>query len=173
MTSKAMLQRAGLTPFQTVGPFLHLGLRDGLEPMTASGLATPIIIRGRLLDGVGAGIADGLLEFWAAGFNGLGRVYTDADGGYQLATWMPASREESDGSIHAPHFAVRVLGRGILTEYLTRIYFGGDAANEQDAILRLVPANRRATLIAKTVAPNEYHFDIVVQGERETVFFEL
>ncbi|MGH9385853.1 MAG: protocatechuate 3,4-dioxygenase subunit alpha [Vicinamibacterales bacterium] len=167
-----------LTPFQTVGPFLHLGLRNGLGPMTASGLTTPIIVGGRLLDGAGAGIPDGVLEFWAAGFDGIGRVWTGADGGYRLETRMPMSREESGGTVHAPHFAVRVLARGILTEYLTRAYFDGAPSNERDPILREVPADRRATLIAVATAindtgPSEYHFDIVVQGDRETVFFDL
>jgi len=161
--------------------------------MTASGQTGPIIVRGRLLDGAGAGIPDGVLEFWAAGFDGVGRVWSDADGGYRLETRMPMSREEPGGSVDAPHFAVRVLARGILTEYVTRVYFDGDPANEQDAILREVPADRRATLLAvatalsntalrntalsntalSNTAPNEYHFDIVVQGERETVFFDL
>jgi protocatechuate 3,4-dioxygenase alpha subunit len=85
---------------------------------------------------------------------------------------MPEARDESNGSVHAPHFAVRVLGRGILTEYLTRVYFDGEPANDRDAILREVPAGRRGTLVASALAPNEYHFDIVVQGERETVFFD-
>jgi protocatechuate 3,4-dioxygenase alpha subunit len=153
---------AGLTPFQTVGPYLHLGLRDGLGPMTRAGAqATPIVVRGRLLDGAGEGIGDGVLEFWSAGFDGVGR-----------ATVMPEPGEDSNGAFHAPHFAVRVLGRGILTEYLTRMYFDGQPANDRDAILREVPAGRRGTLIATALAPNEYAFDIVVQGERETVFFD-
>jgi protocatechuate 3,4-dioxygenase alpha subunit len=57
---------AGLTPFQTVGPYLHLGLRAGCEPMTAPGLSTRIVIEGRLLDGAGQGIVDGVLECWGA-----------------------------------------------------------------------------------------------------------
>ena len=163
----------GLTPFQTVGPFLHLGLREGLGPMTARGLATPIVVSGRLIDGAGAGMPDGVLEFWAAGFDGVGRVWTGVDGAYRLTAVMPELREDEDGSVHAPHFAIRVLARGILTEYLTRVYFDGDPANERDLVLREVPADRRVTLIAAAVPPNEYHFDIVVQGERETVFFDL
>jgi protocatechuate 3,4-dioxygenase, alpha subunit len=164
---------AELTPFQTVGPYLHLGLRYGLGPMSGAPVkTTPIVVRGRLLDGAGAGIGDGVLEFWAAGFDGVGRVCTEPDGSYQLTTWLPESHDQPDGSARAPHFAVRVLGRGILTEYLTRVYFAGQPANERDAVLREVPANRRATLIAAAAAPNDYHFDIVVQGEHETVFFD-
>lgn len=164
---------AGLTPFQTVGPYLHLGLRAGLEPMTSHTAATPIAIRGRLLDGAGDGITDGVLEFWAAGFDGVGRVTTGAEGRYRLSTRLPHARRESNGRVHAPHFAVRVLGRGILTEYLTRVYFDGQADNAQDVVLQAVPVDRRDTLVAVASAPGEYHFDIVVQGARETVFFEL
>jgi protocatechuate 3,4-dioxygenase alpha subunit len=161
----------GLTPFQTVGPFLHIGLRDGLAPMTSPTLTTPIVIRGRLFDGAGDGVGDGVLEFWGVGFDRVGRACTEVDGGYRLMTRKPASRHSADGKVHAPHFAVRVLARGILTEYLTRVYFDDEPANERDTILGEVPADRRATLIAATVAPGEYRFDVVVQGDGETVFF--
>lgn len=163
---------AGLTPFQTVGPYLHLGLRAGRDPMTAPDLTTPVVILGRLLDGAGDGIGEGVLEFWAAGFDGVGRAWTEPDGSYRLTTVMPRTRVDPGGAVHAPHFAVRVLGRGILTEYLTRVYFDGEPDNARDTILRGVPEPRRATLLAAAGAGSEYHFDIVVQGERETVFFD-
>ena len=163
----------GLTPFQTVGPYLHLGLRAGRAPMTAAGLTTPLVICGRLLDGAGAGIGDGVLEFWAAGFDQVGRVWTEADGSYRLEAVTPVTRVDPGGAVHAPHFAVRVLARGILTEYLTRVYFSGDPDNDRDAILRGLPPARRDTLVATPDAAGEYHFDIVVQGERETVFFDV
>jgi len=164
---------AGLTPFQTVGPFLHLGLRTGREPMTAPGLTEPLVIHGRLLDGAGEGIGDGVLEFWAPGFDDVGRVWSEPDGSYRLVGVKPRSRLDQDGAVHAPHFAVRVLARGILTEYLTRVYFEGEPDNARDAILQLVPADRRETLVSVRTAPHEYHLDIVVQGDRETVFFDV
>ena len=68
-------------------------------------------------------------------------MWTEADGGYRLtATAKPAARVDPDGAVHAPHFAVRVLARGILTEYLTRVYFDGEPDNERDAVLQQVPA---------------------------------
>ena len=164
---------AGLTPFQTVGPYLHLGLRMDRAPMAAPGPTSPVVVEGRLLDGAGEGIPDGALEFWAPGFESVGRVWTDAGGGFRLAAAKPAARIDADGALHAPHFAVRVLARGILTEYLTRVYFEGDADHERDVVLQLVPADRRSTLIAVASAPAEYHLDIVVQGDRETVFFDV
>ena len=164
---------AGLTPFQTVGPYLHLGLRFGLEPMTAPGDTPPVVIHGRLLDGAGEGIGDGVLEFWAAGFDRIGRVWTEGDGSYRLTAAKPSVRVDPDGVVHAPHLALRVLARGVLTEYLTRVYFEGEPENARDAVLQLVAADRRATLVAVASAPSEYHLDIVVQGEGETVFFDL
>jgi protocatechuate 3,4-dioxygenase alpha subunit len=164
---------ARLTPFQTVGPYLHLGLRAGLAPMTAPGRTMPIMIRGRLLDGATSGIGDGVLEFWAAGFDGLGRVWTFEDGSYELHATKPATRVEAGGAVHAPHFAVRVLARGILTEYLTRVYFADEPDNARDVVLQSVPAARRATLVAVPGAASDYHLHIVVQGEGETVFFDV
>ena len=163
----------GLTPFQTIGPYLHLGLLAGREPMTAQGLSTPVVIKGRLLDGAGVGIDDGALEFWAPGFDAIGRVWTEADGDYRLTAVKPRSRVDPGGAVHAPHFALRVLARGILTEYVTRVYFDDEQDNALDPILRLVPDERRATLVAIAVSPSEYHLDIVVQGDRETVFFDV
>ena len=163
----------GLTPFQTVGPYLHIGLHVGRTPMTAPGLTTPIVVRGRLLDGAGDGMAEGVLEFWAAGFDGFGRVWTERDGAYRLDAVKPVSRRDDSGLVHAPHFAVRVLARGILTEYLTRVYFADDPDTERDLVLAAVPAERRSTLIANSHAPGEYHLDIVVQGPDETVFFDV
>ena len=164
---------ADLTPFQTVGPYLHLGLRAGLGPMTAADATAPVVICGRLIDGAGEGIGDGVLEFWAAGFDGVGRVWTAADGSYRLDAVMPPTRVDPDGAVHAPHFAVRVLGRGILTEYLSRVYFGGHADNDRDVVLHAVSADRRPTLVAVPGVSPEYQFDIVVQGEHETVFFDV
>jgi protocatechuate 3,4-dioxygenase alpha subunit len=164
---------AGLTPFQTVGPFLHLGLRAGRQPMTAPGLSERVVIHGRLLDGAGDGIGDGVLEFWAPGFVDIGRVWTEPDGSYRLVGVKPRSRLDQAGAVHAPHFAVRVLARGILTEYLTRVYFEGEPDNTSDVVLQTVPADRRHTLVAAVTAPAEYHLDVILQGERETVFFDV
>jgi protocatechuate 3,4-dioxygenase alpha subunit len=65
------------------------------------------------------------------------------------------------------------MGRGILTRFITRIYFEDEPANGNDAILMLVPEGRRHTLIAARVGEGHYAFDIVMQGPRETVFFDV
>ena len=154
---------AGLTPFQTVGPYWSLGLRVALEPLPASYPGTRVVIRGRLLDGGRTGIPDGVLEWWHPGLPRLQRTPTAEDGSFALESIRP----------EAPHFGVRVLGRGILTQYFTRFYFPDDPHTASDAILQLVPEHRRHTLIGESTGANQYRFDVVVQGPDETVFFDF
>lgn len=163
----------GPTPFQTVGPYLSIGLRTGLAPMRrADGLAAPAItIEGRLLDGAGDGVADGVLEFWHPACADVGRALTGAGGAYTLTTVLPPAVEGPEGTTQAPHFAVRVLGRGILTSYVTRVYVPGTGV-DTDPVLTLVPADRRDTLLAERLADDRFRFDVVLQGPRETVFFD-
>lgn len=162
-----------LTPFQTVGPYLHLGIRVGVEPLATADPESLTSIRGHLLDGAGDGIPDGVLEWWHPALPSLQRSYTGDGGSFALTTLKPPALRGSDGRVQAPHLAVRVLARGIQTQYLTRLYFEGDVELAADPILSLVPENRRQRLIGRLTAPREYRFDIVVQGENETVFFDI
>jgi protocatechuate 3,4-dioxygenase, alpha subunit len=149
-----------LTPFQTAGPFLSIGLRTGIgPPSSASG--EPVTVAGRLLDGVGAPVCDGVLECWQAELGAFQRVLTDQSGAFQLDV-MPT-----------PFLSVVVLGRGILTRHWTRIYFEDAEHLDSDPVMQLVPVERRPTLIARKTGPRRYHFDVVLQGERETVFFDV
>lgn len=161
---------AQLTPFQTVGPYLHIGLRVGLTPEVGQ---PPVIIRGRLLDGNGDGIPDGILEWWHPSLSTLCRTPTDENGAFQLHAVKPLAAASGDGRTPAPHLAVRVLARGIQTQYLTRLYFADEPAIATDPILALVPESRRHTLIARPESATEYRFDVVVQGDHETVFFDI
>lgn len=189
------------TPSQTVGPYLHLGLTQGrfgapevFGPDIASeGLpGTHIRIEGRVLDGEGAVLPDALIETWQAdsegryahsadgrppasnSFRGFGRCATDKNGNFHIATIKPGRVLGPNGATQAPHINVSVLARGVLKRLFTRIYFAGDPANASDPILALVPADRRDTLIAKPdpKAPNVFRFDIRLQGDNETVFFD-
>ncbi|HEX4025062.1 MAG TPA: protocatechuate 3,4-dioxygenase subunit alpha [Steroidobacteraceae bacterium] len=160
----------------------------------------PIRIIGRVLDANGTPVPDALLEIWqanAAGryhspadprselplqaaFAGFGRAATAADGTFHFRTIMPGPVPGPGARLQAPHIAVGVLGRGLIKRLVTRIYFEGDAANETDPILAMVPASRRHTLIARRTAGGDggedgvaaYCFDVHLQGERETVFFD-
>jgi protocatechuate 3,4-dioxygenase, alpha subunit len=161
-----------LTPFQTVGPYLSLGLHVGVDSRFLPEAGQRIVIKGRMLDGAGQGIPDGVLEFWHASFTIVQRALTTEDGGFIVETVKPTRVAGPEHREQAPHLAVRVLGRGILTEYITRLYFDDETDNATDPILNLVPVDRRPTLIAKTTGSHEYAFDVVVQGENETVFFD-
>jgi len=163
---------ASLTPFQTVGPYLHIGLRAGVDAH-APAAAPRVLVRGRLLDGQGAGIPDGLLEWWHPSLTTVHRSMTGEDGVFVFEAVRPPAIDGPDGSVQAPHFAVRVLARGILTHYMTRLYFADDPVTATDPILKLVPEGRRQTLLAEAVSANEYRFDVVVQGQNETVFFDI
>ena len=76
----------------------------------------------------------------------------------------------------APHICVAVFARGLLNHVFTRLYFADEGANADDPVLLCVPLERRTTLLAQ---PSErdglavYCFDIVLQGDGETVFFNL
>jgi len=166
---------SNLTPFQTVGPYLRLGLRAALGPIPPSYPCQRIVIRGRLLDGRQTAIPDGVLEWWHPALPTLQRTPTEDNGTFVLETIKPGRVSAPTGlrNQQAPHFAVRVLGRGLLTQYITRVYFPDEPDTADDHILGLVPHDRRHTLIAQVVSPNEYRFDVVVQGADETVFFDF
>lgn len=166
-----------MTPFQTVGPYFAILPLQGENRAAAN---ATIVIEGTVRDGAGAIVPDALLETWQAdahgrydaldaSFRGMARAMTDESGRYEIRTIMPGSI----GAGHAPHVLVGVLARGILTRLVTRIYFPGDAATAGDPVLSRVPASRRATLMAAPSGPGRFRFDIVLQGEGETVFFDV
>jgi protocatechuate 3,4-dioxygenase alpha subunit len=164
------------TPSQTVGPYLAIGLPwpDG-PAVVAEGTPGRIRIFGVVYDGEGVPIPDALIETWQAdpdgkfgtAFRGFGRSPTTDAGEYEIFTLKPGVL----GDGQARHIDVNVFARGMLDRCVTRIYFG-DEDNAGDPVLERVPEDRRATLIAQP-GPDGYRFDIHVQGEGETVFFEL
>ena len=172
------------TASQTVGPFFSIGLtalcKADIECPGANGPRATI--RGRVLDGDAQPVPDAILEVWQVGDAGprnetfpagFARVATNERGEFQFTTIKPEARRDADGRVHAPHVAALVFMRGLLRHLLTRIYFSNEAANAEDVALRLVPASRRYTLIATASAGGEeWRWDIHLQGERETVFFE-
>lgn len=149
-----------------------------------------IRIEGTIYDGDGKPIPDAMLEIWQAdgqgrysndpgsrklsnaAFKGHGRSACDRDGVFSFDTVKPGAVVGPDGSKQAPHVLFCIFGRGMLRQVYTRMYFDGDAANATDPILKLVPADRRGTLMAKADG-NTWRFDIHMQGEKETVFFEV
>jgi protocatechuate 3,4-dioxygenase alpha subunit len=195
---------SGITPSQTVGPWFAYGLtpegKYAWSDLATGNLITPdavgdrIRIEGIVRDGDGVPMHDALIEIWQAdgqgrlparsqngaapntAFKGFGRSHTDKDGVFRFDTVKPGPIAGPDGKPQAPHILVAFYARGLLVHLYTRIYFSDEPANASDPILKLVPADRRDTLIAKTETQGGktiYRFDIRVQGEGETVFFDV
>jgi protocatechuate 3,4-dioxygenase alpha subunit len=176
------------TTWQTVGPFFSIGF----EHLDTTVIASPdtagerVTIEGRVLDGKGQPVPDAVVEIWQAnaegiyprdseptGFRGFGRIPTDEQGRFAFATIKPGRVAGPSGVAQAPHLAVRVMMRGLLKDLVTRMYFPQESL-AGDPVLQLVPSERRATLIARRTLDREstYLWNIVLQGEHETVFFE-
>ena len=187
------------TPSQTVGPFFDFGLftRKDLNVLVSDGTkGQRIALRGQVLDGGGAPVPDAVIEIWQADtngffnhpadpnaanadkyFRGFGRADTVDMGKFSFKTVKPGTVRFDDTCYQAPHINLRVFARGMLIHAYTRVYFPDEAdANANDPILNLVPPERRHTLIA--VRQEEGHdlptycFNVVLQGENETVFFD-
>jgi protocatechuate 3,4-dioxygenase alpha subunit len=137
-------------------------------------------------------VGDGLIEIWQAnaagkyahpedfqnkplerGWRGFGRIPTDAKGGFRFSTIKPGRVPGPQGELQAPHLVVAVFMRGLLKHLATRLYFPDEPANSEDPILKLVPAARRATLLARRNGKNALEWNIILQGKNETVFFDF
>jgi len=183
------MSRLPVTGSQTVGPFFRIGMaalfREELAgPEVPGERAT---VHGRVLDGDGKGIPDAVIEIWQADalgryaeeaqsvFAGFGRVPTSDRGEFRFTTIKPGRVAGAEGVAQAPHLVVIVFMRGLLRHVCTRMYFPDQVANENDAILQLAPAERRDTLIAKRESADSmvFRWNLHMQGENETVFFEV
>jgi protocatechuate 3,4-dioxygenase alpha subunit len=108
-----------------------------------------------------------------ATFRGFGRVGTDADGRFRFTSIKPGPVPGPRGSTQAPHLQVTVLMRGLLRHLWTRLYFPDEALNATDPILSLVPEERRQTIIARRAENGVLHWNLLMQGDDETVFFDV
>jgi len=184
-----------LTPSQTVGPYLSIGL---LTDEMGSSLVPDddpraIRIRGQVLDGNGDPVPDGLVEIWQAnaagryahpadtrdevsledGFRGFGRSGTVDDGWFEFTTVKPGTVPMPDGRPQAPHLVVGIFARGLLKRIATRMYFPDEEeANAADPVLAELGEQERATLVA-TAEDGGLRFDIRLQGDGQTTFFAV
>jgi len=183
------------TSSQTIGPYLHIGLtwlvNDNLAGPGVSG--EKMTVEGRVVDGDVNPVNDAVVEIWQAnaqgryahpddrqekplepGFKGFGRVFTDDDGRFRFTTIKPGRVPGPGGALQAPHLNITIFTRGILKHLTTRMYFANDPANGDDPVLASVPASRRETLMANPIAgrAGALEWNIVLQGNGETVFFE-
>jgi protocatechuate 3,4-dioxygenase, alpha subunit len=183
------------TPSQTIGPFFH----DALLDRDRSELVSPdhpeaIRIEGTVYDGEGEPVTDAMVEIWQVngtgryndskddredlpldeGFSGFGRSGTDVGGSFTFLTLKPGHVPGLDGAMQAPHIMVSVFARGLLKRVVTRIYFPDEEeANANDPVLSCIEDPKlRETLIAR-VEGGTLRFDIHLQGENQTAFFEL
>ena len=185
---------SGLTPSQTVGPYLAIALRWPDGPyVVPEGTPGAVWVRGRVLDGRGEPVTDALVETWQAdpegrfdhpddprgarpaavpGFRGFGRSET-VTGEYAVLTVKPGRVPDGQGGLQAPHLDVSVFARGLLDRVVTRICFADEAdANAQDQVLEALPVEARRTLLAQPT-DDGYRLDVVLQGNGETTFFRV
>jgi protocatechuate 3,4-dioxygenase, alpha subunit len=180
------------TPSQTVGPFFQFLIRPGEERVVAADDPRAVRLEGRVVDGAGEPVPDAMVEIWQAdpegryphpddprngecepSFAGFARSGTDADGRYRFVTVIPGRVVAPDGQLQAAHAVVSVFARGLLDRVVTRVYFPvDDDALAADPVLASVEPERRPTLIARKSADG-FEFDIRLQGEDETVFFDV
>jgi protocatechuate 3,4-dioxygenase alpha subunit len=183
------------TPSQTIGPFFH----DALLDRNYSELVPPdrpegITIKGTIYDGAGEVVPDAMVEIWQANnegrndrptdgsddlpldedFSGFGRSGTDEGGEFSFSTVKPGPVPGPDGQMQAPHVTVSVFARGLLKRLVTRIYFPDEKeANAVDSVLTSIEDQElRRTLIARDEG-NALRFDIHLQGDGQTAFFDF
>ena len=169
----------------------------GLKLFTDAAEGERIVIEGVVIDGGGAPLNDALIEIWQADaqglypspretrgtadehFSGWGRQPTDAaTGAFRFETIKPGRVPFADGRPMAPHVTVFIVARGVNIGLHTRLYFADEAAaNAEDPVLQRIPGGRASTLIAERSATGDglpvYRFEIRLQGDRETVFFDI
>jgi len=188
------------TPSQTVGPFFAYSLTAEQYGYDYNSIINGSLINeepageriyrtGNIFDGSNNAISDALIELWQAngdgqyraspvdkkndGFTGFGRLGTGTEPNYRFKfrTIKPGKLAAGE----APHINVMLFMRGSLHRLSTRIYFS-DEENNGDPLLQSIDATRRQTLIAQRKEINgtvQYHFDIHIQGDKETVFFDI
>ena len=183
------------TPFQTAGPFLHIGCLPntikikgiyqndlGEKPFINKNTNDFISISGSVFDGNGEPLDDVMLETWQSDENG---VYTPDNGfarfvpnsiskKYNLSTIKPGSVQNFDGSLQSPHISFSISSRGINMNLSTRMYFEGDNLFE-DPLLSMIKKSKIdiSSLIAGKIDDTSFIFNIFLQGDKETIFLDV
>jgi protocatechuate 3,4-dioxygenase alpha subunit len=167
----------------------------GVTMLTPETVGERIVVSGRVIDGAGVPVGDAVVELWQAdasgsyvapmgpgsnsapAFSGWGRQPVSAEGVFSFETIKPGRVMGPDGKLMAPHVALWIVARGINIGLQTRLYFEDEAeANGADFVLgKIMDPRRRATMIARREEGTvpRYVLDIYLQGDRETVFFDM
>lgn len=166
-----------ITTTQTIGPFPHEAWRWGVNASaTLVSSAPAITISGVLRDGNGNPINDGWIEAWlpdavaaesAQAIPGFRRIPSDDDGAFRIEVSLP-----SPATAGKPVLFATIFARGLVKHQFTAVFLDDDTGLAQSEILNQVPAERRATLIARKQAAGQYQWDIWMQTDKETVFFD-
>mgnify|MGYP003606264365 CR=1 FL=1 len=163
----------------------------GLSPVRPGALGQPVTITGTVRDGAGMILRDALIESWQADARGIypgrdprgpadpavtgwARITADLESGeWRLATIKPGRVPFPDGRMMAPHISLWIVARGINLGLQTRLYFEDEDNTQCPVLARIEHRARIDTLIARRTGEGEYRFDIILQGENETVFFDI
>ena len=189
-TSKENLDE---TPFQTAGPFLHIGCMPnaikieklyqndlGKIPFKNKNETELITIEGSVFDGNGIALDDVMLETWQCNEKGEFKeesgfarfVPNNLTKKFILKTVKPGSFKGFDGKIHSPHISLSISSRGLNMTLNTRIYFEGDEL-KNDPLLSIMKNCNVNSLIAKKIKKDGYLFNILLQGKDETIFLDI
>ena len=183
------------TPFQTAGPFLHIGCLPntiningiyqndlGEKPFINKNFNDFISVSGSVFDGDGQPLDDVMLETWQSdekgeysSDKGFARfIPNNVTKKYNLITIKPGSVQNFDGSLQCPHISFSISSRGINMNLNTRMYFEDDNLIK-DPLLSLIKKSNNDvnSLIAKKIDESSYIFDIFLQGEKETIFLDV
>jgi protocatechuate 3,4-dioxygenase alpha subunit len=166
-----------LTPSQTIGPFFHEAWRWAADATSRLATDAPrVSISGVIRDGDGNPINDAAIEAWLPdgaaaesghALAGFRRVPSDDGGGFKIE--IPLSAAANAGK---PIMFVTVFARGLVKHQFTAVFLEDDTGLGESKILQQVPPDRRSTLIANKQADGQYRWDIWMQTDRETVFFD-
>ena len=183
------------TPFQTAGPFLHIGCLPntiningiyqndlGENPFINKDFNDFISISGSVFDGDGQPLDDVMLETWQSdekgeysSDKGFARfIPNNVTKKYNLSTIKPGSVQNFEGKFQSPHISFSISSRGINMNLNTRMYFEDDNLIK-DPLLSLIKKSNNDvnSLIAKKIDESSYIFDIFLQGEKETIFLDV
>lgn len=168
-----------ITTSQTIGPFSHEAWKWAVDACIPGNLKTTgetVLVSGSIVDGDGAAINDAQIEAWTPDgaalepeqlVPGFRRVPSGADGEFSLRVSKPETAKPGE-----PLMYVTVFARGLVLHQFTAVFLEDDPGLDRSAILNQVPQARRATLLARRTGDGQYHWDIRMQGEAETVFFD-
>jgi protocatechuate 3,4-dioxygenase alpha subunit len=168
-----------ITTSQTIGPFSHEAWNWAAEltaAESASAASPAITVRGIIRDGDGTPINDAQIEAWlpdaasaesSQPMPGFRRLPSGEDGGFSLRAPIPANAGAGE-----PLMYVTVFARGLVKHQFTAVFLEDDGGLAESAILNQVPSARRDTLVARKISSGEYRWDIWMQTDKETVFFD-